>query len=67
MTAIVAGDVVRVPSGREALVLHFVGANASCEYLDDHDAVTLNPSLLRFLRKSTAAEQLRNRGKRRKA
>jgi hypothetical protein len=67
LSQIVLHDVVRTPSGREALVIDFVAERASCEYLDDFDQVTLRAAHLKFIRKSTPAEVLRNRSKRKRA
>lgn len=46
------GDIVRVPSGREARVTDFVADRVSCEYLDDSDTVTLLKHHLTLVRKA---------------
>lgn len=57
------GDVVRTPSGREALVCAFINERAACEYLDDRDQVNLRAEHLTFVRVATVAERLRKRGR----
>lgn len=46
------GDVVRTPSGREAMFLQMVSGRMLLRYIDDGSEVPLLPKLLTFVRRA---------------
>lgn len=65
-TPIAEGDIVRTPSGREALVCSFIAERAACRYLDDGEEVVLQPRLIAFVRHAdelTLARMNKGKGK----